>query len=78
MPTAVITTGTTMGEISMLMTAVRKGKFERLRPSAARVPRKVASTVVLQATKIEFCSAPCQRSVRKKSSYQRSDNPGIG
>ena len=27
----------------------------------------IASTVVLQATMIEFLSAPCQRSVRKKS-----------
>jgi len=42
------------------------------------VPSVVASRVVETATIALFCSAACQRSEVKNSSYQRSDKPGIG
>lgn len=62
-----VTTGTIMGEIRRPMTAVRHGKFGRLSPSAARVPSTHDRSVTDSATKIELCSAPCHRSVRKNS-----------
>src|SRR3546814_9751608 len=72
MPTAVITIGTTIGEISRAITVARPGKFGRLRPSAARVPRAVASTVVATATMTLFRSAACQRSEVKNRSEEHT------
>ena len=71
-------TGTIIGEISTLMIDVRAGKFARLSPNAASVPSVVAMTVVKAATMMLVLRASTQRSLVKKSSYQRSDRPGMG
>ena len=54
MPAAVMISGTIMGEIRSAMMGVRHGMWERLSPSAARVPRVVASSVAMAPMKKLF------------------------
>jgi hypothetical protein len=73
-----ITTGTTIGEISTASTSPRSGKLARQRPIAAKVPSTVASDAAIEPRKRLFFSAWSQKGEVKKSSYQRSENPGSG
>ena len=67
-----------MGEISTAITSARAGKFGRDRPSAATVPRVVERMVLKNAMMMLFLTAVFQRSLRKNSSYQRSDQSPRG
>jgi len=78
MPTAVITTGTIIGEISSPVTSPRHGISRRASPCAASVPSAVASRVVATPTIRLLRIAPVQRGLPKNSWYQRSENPASG
>src|SRR5574343_834014 len=73
-----MTTGTTMGEISTLISTDLPGKSDEVRPTAANVPRVVASKVAAGATIKLFCSEVSHTPLPKNSSYQRSENDLIG
>ena len=73
-----MTTGTTIGEISIASTSACAGKRARQMPRAAIVPRTVASTVADMPMMRLFCSDDSQNDEVKKSSYQRRLNPGSG
>src|SRR5690554_3063722 len=73
-----MTMGTTIGEISSAITALLAGKSARFRPMAARVPRKVASSVVATATTMELRKDSCQGSDEKSSWYHCRERPGNG
>ena len=55
-----------------------KGKSARLRPNAASAPREVANSAVIEPINREFQIAIRHSGEVKKSSYQRSENDGIG
>ena len=73
-----MTTGTTMGEISIASTSACAGKRARQMPSAAKVPSTVANTVAEMPMMRLFLSEESQNAEVKKSSYQRRLNPGNG
>ncbi|WLR94854.1 hypothetical protein [Shinella zoogloeoides] len=67
-----------MGEIINAMTALRAGNPGRLMPSAASVPRSVASAVLKTAATTLFKRLCVQRGFSKKSEYQRHEYSWIG
>ena len=67
--------GTIMGEIRVLITSVRNGIAERLRPSAAVVPSMVATIVEQMAMTKLLPTARFHSLLPKNSAYQRSENP---
>ena len=73
-----MTTGTTIGEISTARTSPRNGNRARHSPMAAAVPSIVASVAAIEPRNRLFLSAGSQNGEVKKSSYQRSENPGSG
>ncbi|VVO43820.1 hypothetical protein PS710_06289 [Pseudomonas fluorescens] len=62
-----ITTGTTIGEITRAITNALPGKSPRVRPIAASVPKIIASTVAAGATMMLFFSARIHSADAKKS-----------
>src|SRR5512133_3808292 len=73
-----MTTGTTIGEISSASKTPWPGKRARHSPSAASVPRSVASTVADVPTSRLFHTDGSQNDDVKKSAYQRKLKPGSG
>ena len=71
MPAAVITIGMMIGEIRIAIMAVLPRKSARLRPSAASVPRVVATRVAKMPTMMLFFRPSSHWSLVKNSSYQR-------
>ena len=67
--------GTIIGEIRIPMITVLYGMTERLRPSAASVPRPVAIMVEKKAMMKLLRTAPRQLSLLKKSMYHRVEKP---
>src|ERR1700712_1934290 len=67
-----------IGEMSSGMMTARNGKLERLRPSAASVPRHVASTVDAAPMPMLFANARCQSLLPSAFEYQCSEKPCIG
>ncbi len=62
-----ITTGTTIGEITRAITNDLPGKSPRVRPIAARVPNTIASTVAAGATMMLLRRARIHSAEAKKS-----------
>ena len=73
-----ITTGTTMGEITRAITNGLPGKSPRVRPIAARVPKTIASAVAAGATMMLLRKARIHSAEAKKSWYQCSEKPCSG
>jgi hypothetical protein len=67
--------GTTMGEIKIPIMVVLYGNSGRLKPSAARVPRKVDINVEKKAITSEFLTAACQVLLVKNFSYHCVEYP---
>ncbi|MGD9478759.1 hypothetical protein [Shinella sp. G-2] len=67
-----------IGEIINAMTALRAGKPGRLMPSAASVPKSVASAVLKRAATTLLKRLCVQREFSKKSAYQRQEYSWIG
>ncbi|MNC73610.1 hypothetical protein D3C75_1248390 [compost metagenome] len=62
-----ITTGTTIGEITSAMTSDLPGKSARVSPIAASVPNTMASSVAAGATMTLFLRARIHSAEAKKS-----------
>ena len=73
-----ITTGTTIGEITSAITSDLPGKSPRVRPIDARVPNTMASTVAAGATMMLFFNARIHSAEAKKSWYHCSEKPCSG
>src|SRR5258708_15624650 len=67
-----------IGEISSGMMTERNGKFARLSPSAASVPRQVAISVDAATIPMLLSSARCQSLSPSACAYQCSENPCNG
>ena len=70
--------GVTIGNVSSASSTARPRKLPRCRPSAAAVPSVVATSMVRVATIRLLRVAITQRSLPKKSSYQRSEKRVAG
>ena len=77
MPTAVITMGTMIGEISTAMIRPLKGNCVRVKPNAATVPSRVARAAAEKPTMMLLTIERCHRIdiglSPKISLYQRSE-----
>ena len=73
MPAAVMMIGTIIGEISRLMIGIRHGMWGRLRPSAASVPSRVASSVAAMPMMKLFLIEWIHCSFANMSWYQRNE-----
>ena len=73
-----ITTGTTIGEITNAITNGLPGKSPRVRPMAASVPKTIANTVAAGATMMLFFRERIHSAEAKKSWYQCSEKPCSG
>ena len=73
MPAAEMMIGTIIGEIRIAMATRRKGMYERLRPSAASVPRMVAREVAKTAIMMLFFADCSHCRLSMMSWYQRSE-----
>ncbi len=73
-----ITTGTTIGEISTVISSALPRNSARVRPTAARVPRTTASKVAAGAMSRLFFSERIQSAEVNSASYQRNENPCSG
>jgi len=73
-----MTSGTTMGNMSMLMSNDLPRNFARVNPIAAIVPSVVANKVANGVMIKLLCKARCQIGEVKNSWYQRNENPDIG
>jgi hypothetical protein len=73
-----ITTGTTIGEISTLISSALPRNSARVKPIEARVPNTMASRVAAGAMIRLFFSARSHSAALKNSSYQRSEKPCSG
>ena len=73
MPAAVMMIGTIIGEMRRLMIGSRHGMCGRLRPSAARVPSRVASKVAETPMTKLFLIEWIHCSLASMSRYQRSE-----
>lgn len=69
MPVAVMMIGTIIGEIKIAMIALRHGISGRDRPSAARVPRTVATIVAQNPMMTEFFAAFSQVALAQTSCH---------
>ena len=78
MPTAVITSGTMIGEISTPMIRPLYGSPGLARPRAASVPRVVARMVAETPMIALLRTARAHIGLDRKSWYQRRLRPGIG
>ncbi|MDT4871154.1 hypothetical protein FQZ97_1062710 [compost metagenome] len=78
MATPTTTIGTTIGEISTLMSRPLKAKLVRDSPTAASVPSTVASTVAAGATMKLLRAARAHSGDSNRWRYHCSDQPRIG
>ncbi len=67
-----------MGEISSGMMTERHGKLGRDSPSAAKVPRMVATSVAMAPMPRLLRKARCQSGSSSAFSYQRREYPDMG
>ncbi len=73
-----ITTGTTIGEISMVISSALPRNSARVRPTAARVPSTTARKVAAGAMSMLFFSERIQSAELNSASYQRMEKPCKG
>src|SRR5437588_11255665 len=73
-----MTTGTTMGEIRMLVSNALPGNCARVSPIEASVPSTTASSVDAGEMIRLFFSSSCHVADDRNSWYQRNENPAMG